>query len=277
MSEKNFDEVLNTDKQETLSEKQSSKNQSKSNNLFNKVACGVNNFGKNTLNGIKNTVSNAKNIAQNAIDKHNALKEIRKKFEQEATIFFMWENTDKNGTNNRLKTIYAIKFPQESYLLLLKSDSINIGTVLSADKGQSFIVTDLDDKTIINYPLNEQVPYYLDCYKVFYQFYQTKSPTVVQQIQNQSVTIHGNNSGDITLVAKQQDDLNTIESAIHSYKPNLFDKWKKNQAIELFGNFKNCIINKQKDQTLFDKFIKVLEVIAPSVVSIAKTLISSII
>ena len=70
-------------------------------------------------------------------------------------------------------------------------------------------------------------------------------------------------------------DLDKIESAINSYKPSLLGNGKKHkeEAKTLFVNFKSAVQNKSpKDKSLFDKFINVLKIVAPTVISIATAL-----
>lgn len=169
----------------------------------------------------------------------------------------------------------GIKSMQDSSLLVLKSVQLKAGTIIVSQEG-NFRITDVDSKHEIDFPLDDSSPYPIKCYKCRYEIYIPSSPSTINQTQNQSIIIQGDNSGDITQVAKQQSDLEEIENAINSFKPNILQKKKKQEALELYGNFKNCIINKKKDAGLFSKFLDVLKVVAPTVIAIAQSLISAL-
>ena len=169
----------------------------------------------------------------------------------------------------------GIKSMQDSSLLVLKSVQLKSGTIIVSQEG-NFRITDVDSMHEIDFPLDGSSPYPIKCYKCRYEIYIPSSPSTINQTQNQSIIVHGDNNGDITQVAKQQSDLEEIENAINSFKPNLLQKKKKQEALELYGNFKNCIINKKKDEGLFSKFLDVLKVVAPAAIALAQSLISAL-
>ena len=169
----------------------------------------------------------------------------------------------------------GIKVMQDSSLIVQKSVQLHAGIVIISSEG-NFRITDVDSKHEIDFPFEGSSKYPIKCYKCRYEVYMPSSPSTINQTNHQSIIVQGDNNGDITQVAKQQSDLDEIENAINSFKPNLLQKRRKQDALELYGNFKNCIINKKKDEGLFSKFLDVLKVVAPAAIALAQSLISAL-
>ena len=173
---------------------------------------------------------------------------------------------------NTGKTFQALKNMNNNTLLVPTKVKLELKSIIISN-GQTFEIIDSDFQEIpYSIESNSQT---IPCYLYKYRIKENQS-TAVHNTINQSLTIQGNNSGDINMIAQTEKSLSDIYSAIQSVKPTLLNKGKKNEALQLFGSFKNCIINKQPDNTLFDKFINILKVLMPSAATIAVSLIQTV-
>lgn len=259
------DEQNNLEQENTPTEPESKKD-----NIFkkslNKIGTGISKIAQGAYTG-----------AKNFIDEIQAHQGWNKHFELSASEFSVYPLNFENDKEyyKKIKYISAIKIAEKQCLLVRGADKISVNQVLMGKQNQVFKIVDFEDNPE-PYPSSE-VQYPIDCFKYFYKPYERQISQTIQNItNNQTVTVGDNNSGDITLVADFSSQLADIEKAIHNYQPSIFNKKKKDEAIKLYGNFKNCVMNKQKDQSLFDKFIKVLEVVAPVAISIVSTIIATI-
>lgn len=259
---------------EHLNNEQQSDNQQNSiKNEHGKVIQGLSKFGKFIGNGI----SKIESVAESAIDKYQTQQKWNAQFEKEAKQYTVFPLNFENDNEylKHTKLIKAIKLPNTQCLLVLSSIKLEVGQVLCGKQNQSFQIYDFEDTPTL-YP-SKTDNYPIKCTSYYYKPYVKPVAHFTQNITNtQNITVGDNNSGDISIVADFGNQLCEIENAINSYRPSIINKHKKDEAIKLYGNFKNCVINKQKDQTLFEKFIKILEIVAPTVVSIATTIISAI-
>ena len=213
----------------------------------------------------------------NKIDEVQAHNEWNKQFELQANKYTVLPlNFESNNEYYKhTKQIYAIKIAEKQCLFIRKFDKLNVNQVLFGKQNQAFQIVNFEDKPDPYPSADEQYP--IDCVKYYYKPYSKPvSQTINYITNNQSVTVGDNNCGDITLVADFSSQLEEIKRAINNYKPSLLNKKKKDEAIKLYGKFENCVVNKQKDQTLFDKFIEVLKVIAPPAISIVTAIITAI-
>lgn len=170
------------------------------------------------------------------------------------------------------KTFHALKNMNDNTLLVPTKVKLELKSIIISN-GQTFEIIDSDFQEI-PYSMegnSQTIPCYLYKYRI-----KENQPTAVHNTINQSLTIQGNNSGDINMVAQAEKSLLDIYTAIQNVNPTLFNKGKKNEALQLFGSFKNCIINKQPDKTLFDKFINILKALIPSAATIAVSLIQTV-
>lgn len=236
----------------------------KKNNLSEKFKHGFN----STKTWLKNTAKSASESVKYEIDKRQKISALNRIFESEATEYI----DSLSG-----QTIYGIRENIDSKKILIrKKDEIICNSVLNY-LGQSFRIIDATPKIMVPYTKegNDQV---LECYHVKFELIQNEKPIANTTNVTQILTIHGDNNGEANLTTVVKDQLEKLEETIRNYKPSLFGKGKnlQNQAIEMYGNFKNCIINKQKNQTLFDKFIKIVSSFLPTAVPLITALISSI-
>lgn len=121
----------------------------------------------------------------------------------------------------------------------------------------------------------------IPCYKAHYELVQKNEQPTNHIVNNTTISLGDNNSGSVTVnnspsisIINQQ--LSELHKYIEDFKPNFLDKHKKTEAQTLYITFKDCIINKKKDETLFNKFLKVLKVISSTAVKIAQLLIATL-
>ena len=111
------------------------------------------------------------------------------------------------------------------------------------------------------YPVKiEEIEHPVSCRKIKIKFTEHKKETSAQNVYNntQTISITGSNSGNISQTINIEQQLAQIESEIDTVK-GVFNISQKKQAQQMFERFKNCITNHQKDENLFNKFIKALK------------------
>ena len=221
-------------------EDKATKKDSANGSAFAKIASNVASFVSQTKNKIGSFIDKTEEHAKN-----------KKLFESESIKFTIVPGTPTYAKQSDFVNFSGLKSMQDGSLLVLSGVELRAGDVIVSQEG-NFRITDVDRKHEIDFPTDGSSPYPIKCYKCRYEVYI------------------------ITQVAKQQSDLEAIENAINSYKPNFLQKKKKQEALELYGNFKNCIINKTKDESLFSKFLGILKEVAPTVIAIAQSLISAL-
>lgn len=232
---------------------------------------GVTKVGK----GISKITKSAFTGAKNFIDEIQAQQEWNKQFKLNSSEYSVLPLNFENDNEfyKHTKYVYAIKLAEKQCLIIRASDKLSVNQVLLGKQNQALQIYDFEDKVEF-YP-SDDAPYPIKCLKYYYKPYSKPLSQTIQNItNNQNVTVGDNNSGDITLVADFSSQLAEIEKAINDYHPSILNKKKKDEAIKLYGNFKNCVINHKKDEKFFDKFIKVLNIVAPAAATIASTLIS---
>lgn len=228
-------------------------------------------IGSKISTGAKNVFSFIKRNTWDKVDiaikKAKNDKELNKFFESKAVSFFV------NDT-----VIYGIKRLNDNSLIFRCTDAalVGAGFEIAFDK-QILVITDIDKNDIFNFCYDDK-EYELPCFRAIYKI-KDKEPapqSVTYQVNN-TVSLGDNASfnGDIQQIAQINADLSKIGTAIENYKPPIFGNGKKQkeEAKTLFVSFKSAINNEiPKDKSLFDKFISILKVIAPTVVSIATAL-----
>lgn len=223
---------------------------------------------KSTLRRWGTKISNAgKSIASNVetrLEAHSIHVALNEKFEREATEFTIGRSQ---------KVIHAIKNMDEQRLYIRVKDAVIVGDILASSSAGAFDILESSAPTEYDYPLDSSSPYPIKVYQYRYETHRaTPTPTIHN---NQTVNITGNNTvGDIILT--QKTDLDGLKSAINNYKPSLFTKRKHEQVIEMYGKFETCVLNGKKDQTLFKKFLSLLQVILPTAATIAVEIINSL-
>lgn len=252
------------------------KNEPTENNETNTTASLLKKIGSK----IKTTAETATSKLRSKIDDLHEQSEVNKRnkdlFNKESIEFTAISGHPSVDDLKSAFRFRGIKVMQDSSLVVQNGVQLQAGIVIISSEG-NFRITDIDSKHEIDFPFDGSSKYPIKCYKCRYEVYIPSSPSTINQTQNQNIVVHGDNNGDITQVAKQQSDLDEIENAINSFKPNLLQKRRKQEALELYGNFKNCIINKKKDEGLFSKFLDVLKVVAPAAIALAQSLISSLV
>lgn len=265
------------EEKEVIEQEPISNEEINSTNKPNKFINGLSSIAKKTGKGIASGVKNVYSKVEVAVNKNNEHQRLNNLFEKEALRFVVATNEINNGNVKNAKTFYAIKNMSTCSLLIRQKDNfLTAGTILYSDEG-AFQIADIDSKTEIDFPNDSSSQFPIKCYKCIYKLYEKPAqPNIINN--SESVIVNGIVNGDInqSIVVK---NLDNIETAIKAAKPSLFNKItnkNKNEAIEMYGNFKDCIINQKKDETLFDKFIKILNIVAPAAVKLAITLINGI-
>lgn len=216
--------------------------------------------------GVGKKISDLAETITDKWDAHQEIVALNDSFEKESTHF--WDST-----NNVF--FYGIKNRNDHTILFRQKDEIIARMVLTAED-QNFEIVETDKKKVVEYTKdgNSQK---LDCFICEYRV--KDNTTIVAPVtinQNSNVTVQGDNYAEINSVnqaAAQQQLLDDIERQINAYKPKFLRGKEKEEAQTLFFNFKSSVNGeKPKDQSLFDKFIKVLSVVAPAAVTIATRL-----
>lgn len=208
-------------------------------------------------------------LAETLTDKWDAHQEsvvLNDLFEKEATHY--WEPANNNF-------YYGIKNLDDHTILFRQKDNILAKMILCADN-QDFEILETDKKNVIEYTKdgNSQK---IDCFLCEYRV-KENTPVVAPITINQhsNVTVNGDSYAEINSVNQapvQQQLLDELEHQINAYKPRFLKGKEKEEAQTLFLNFKSSVTGvKPKDQSLFDKFIKVLGVVAPTAITIATRL-----
>lgn len=268
MPEEEIKQINEESVEETITDEEG-KQKSKIGKFFSSV-------GSKAISAVKAGATFVKDKTVTAYDKHQEIQKNNKMFEDASIKFTISSEKIQSGDFSDIVQFYAIKSMQDHSLLVRIDTRLTVNTVIVSNEGQ-FRITDIDSKTEIDFPVDNSSQYPIKCYKCLYEAYKKEPASpVVNNTINQSNVIHGDNYGDVTQIATQQDDLDKIESEIQKYKPKLLHKGKKEEALILFGNFKNCVLEKKKDKSLFDKFLDVLKIVAPAVVSIATALIAAL-
>ena len=237
-------------------------------------------FLKKLGGGIKSTAKKLGKGIKAEFDKVHEWNEERKaiksstetfEFIGDGTKIQMFRNIDEHCVYFRIGDKNANRL-RSNTLLKNKGDN-SIIQILEVDRKhryeQEVNVGKEDGKSILKKIL---------CYKATYKNYEKQKVAVTKvfnQHQNVVVERGATLNGDV-VQNNYINELNQIEDAIKSYKPNMFNKRKKEEALQLFGTFRNCVINQQKNDSVFDKFIKVLGSILPAAATIATTIIAAL-
>lgn len=223
-------------------------------------------FIKNTAEAGWNKCVEFKDGISDSISKNNAFKEKTYEFEIK-------------GQDIRIR---AFRDDIENNFIFFKQGSrgenlIFSGTVLKNIEDASEIQILMVDRRKVEQreiTFNDKVET-IPCFKATFKHYEEKekSSTIQNFINSQTVTVEsGATTGDINQI-NNIEKLNQIEEGLKNFKPSMFQKKNKEDAIKMFGSFKECIVNQKRNETLFQKFIKVLGVITPILVPVVQSLI----
>ena len=205
------------------------------------------------------------------VEEHSKSKQLNDIFEQQATLFSF-----NDLTTSKLHFIRAIKQVDTKTMLIRKTDNLLCRTILRAD-GQEFVVTDIEHVTI---PFsNEAIPdTTIDCYLIHYIYgHEIVSASPSVHTTNYYQTI--NNTGAMGNVNQQiinlDNEFENLKNIIDHTKTTFKHKSKKNDIQIMIGQFQDCIHNKQKDETFFNKLKQAVNDFAPSALSIIDRIISA--
>lgn len=231
---------------------------------------------KNTATVAKDTLSVIKSGIESTKDYTNKKIEVVKKNIAINNLAYNYEILGQNATVK----IYRVNI-DDSYIYIKQADKneklVVSGSILKNLEDQSKVkVIMVERKKVEQLQLEingkfETVP----SYKISFKNYEEAKTTPYTQniTTTQTISIgEGATTGNINQI-NNIEKLNQIEDALNSFRPNILQRKQKEEAIKLFGSFKNCILKQQKDEKLFDKFIKVVDTILPSLVTVIFTLI----
>lgn len=236
--------------------------------------------------------STAINMREAAISKQEQTRvkhAIDDTFYNQCEIFSVIELYDSSILSAFLShEIKAIRNAEKDYFYVKKDEKIlekiKSGMTLCAKSDEAyFTVLEKDVFSSIDFFVSiEEETYSVECYRIKVKLQEKKThQPPIQVINNttnnqQSLTVNGNdNQVNQSINVEQQ--LAQIEGDINKCKGGLFGGGKKKEAKELFGNFRDCVINQKKDEPLFQKFLKILGELSLTVaVEATKVLIARI-
>lgn len=244
--------------------------------FISKVGVGAKIVGGAIGSGLKNVTDKV----QSFTDEQELKKKKRKAFENDCQTYLIVGKTNKSGASY---LIQAVRFREKNELFFMydEKDLTEINShvrLQNTSDGSEIEILEVEKGKTSYYPITiEDMNYEIAGIMASYRLYQATIPSV--HITNNSIqnnNINGDNA-QISQVITYTQELDTLQSEITNSKVNLFQKKKKEEALNLFGNFKNCVINQKKDESLFKKFLKVLGELGLTVaIKIAETLISKI-
>lgn len=207
------------------------------------------------------------------VEKRSNNKNLIKIFENQATCFNFIDIK-----SNKLHFLFAIKDATKKTMLVRNKDKLYCNITLKAD-GQEFIITDIDNATVPFF--DESIPNTkLDCFLIHYAYgYEVKKETPSQHTTNYYQTV--NNSGIMGDVNQQivciDSELKHLEDIINNTHTSLLlHKGKKQRIQVMIGQFKNCIQNKQEDETFFAKLKNAIKDFAPAALIVIEKIISAV-
>lgn len=222
----------------------------------------------NFIQGLKKikdaTVSTASKTVNKIKDEYNKLmtsvefkKEFDKVYDSKAHEFTI-ESTEKK--------FKGIKHSSQDFILILNEDLSKIKSLKSSDvlvrsKSQrKYVVLEIEDKEddiILLIVDGKEIK--CPASKIMVKDYiESISPTVVNTITNQSVHVSGTVHGNVQQISDVTVKLDKFEKELRNAKVSIFNKGKHEEIVKIYGDVKDSIINGKKDQTLFDKFCKLL-------------------
>lgn len=228
------------------------------------------NFFKSATNFV---ASKATNIKDKVISKYESIQlqqAINSMFYLKCETFIVVELLDSSILSVFLPyELKAIRNAEEGFFYIKADEKIleklKSGMTLTAKSDEAtFNILEKDMFSTISVSVSIGTETYeVECYRIKVKLQEKKSPQLPIQVINnttnnqQSLTVNGNdNQVNQSINVEQQ--LAQIEGDINKCKGGLFGGGKKKEAKELFGNFRDCVINQKKDEPLFQKFLKIL-------------------
>lgn len=208
--------------------------------------------------------SHFKQTFANIADKLTSIRNTQKMDEwwyTHSTSFFSFPDYKKH--------FYGLKDASTNTIIFRHKDDVQCNSILSGDS-QKYIILDRSFDSPFDYEIGALGT--IKCYKAYYDIYTEPKPIEHTQI-NTTIVSNCTVGGDININTQQiMSDLDKLETGIKNTKVGPLHKKDKEQAMFLCGQFKDCVISKKKDQSLFDSFVKVLGAIAPALVQLATSI-----
>lgn len=217
-------------------------------NFFKKIGSKISSFGVNIVTKVEEKIENKK--LNTAIDKA-----FYAKCETFIVIDLAIKNTfsscDFKAIRNAEPNVIYVK-TDEKLLDKLKS-----GVKISANSDHANFEVQ-ENYGDVEYPVSiDENTHHVTCRRIRLKFIEKESPSPTQTVFNQNITQSINVTGDgnqINQIANINDQLTEIENHINNCTPSFLQHGKKKDARILFGNFKECILSKKEDLSLFEKF-----------------------
>ena len=234
----------------------------------NKVGGFLRSVGK----GLINTGKKLREWSKEELEKIQDGMEFKKEFNRETHEFKVDGTTESfRGFKNPEEDIVYVRVQDEKITKFVKSDSI----LVRISDNLKLQVISVEIKNVINGSLmvnGESIPIALFAIhtKVFEK---EKVATVINNVtQNMSIsdsTIHGNLQQNSDVSNK----LNEFEQKLRLFKPSFFTKGSYTEAVKIYGEVKNSVINGQKDSPIVTKFIDLLGKLGGSLITIFTSII----
>lgn len=220
---------------------------------------------------IKNAGSQLAAFVKNEFDEMQEKSARKKHYEDNTETFF---RLDANDTLQEM--FHAIRDIDNKVLYIASVEknlaSIKSGVNVKCPDSSVIVVSQVSGE-----PSTQNIKGIdFECIKVTYKL-KEEIPHFEQTVYNKATTNIeiGSNYGDISVI-NYMSQLDALEAEIKNAKSGIFGNGKKKEAIQMFGNFKNCVLNRTKDKTLFDRFVDLLKSVAPAAVTIATNIIKNL-
>ncbi len=238
----------------------------------------VKNIGGKAWDGVKSTTNKVKSGIEDHLEARQERKEYLEAYNAQTYSFEIMGVKDNRG-NNRL--IKAFRNIDDNFLEIASEeqnkDYIKSNTVLKELNDESEIKIllvqsrEVDIKTIID---SQGQSHDIQIFKATYELKKEPNIQSVTNISNvnQNVTVGDHHKGDVVLTSNIEIELNNFFEEINKVSTRRFSRERKAQeeAIKIIGPVKDSIINGKEDKGLIDKFISLLGIFAPTLVSAFK-------
>lgn len=237
--------ISNSEKQD---ETKQTKN--KTSDMLRKTCGNIVTSSKKILNQGKKKIDEFTNI-------HKLKKEIIKQ-----TYEFLVEGTNKTfrGFKNSKEDVIFCSIEDEILTKYVKSNDILIRT----SDNLKLIVVSIETKELVNRTLmvNEN-EYSITLWRIYTKKYEKDKVTTIINNVTQTMTITDSTvQGNIQQINDLETRLNEFETQLRAFKPKFFQKNNYTEAIKIYGDVKNSIINGQKENISIVRFVDLIKKIS---------------
>jgi hypothetical protein len=234
----------------------------------NKVGGFIKSIGK----GLVNTGKKVGEWTKDELEKIQDEIEFKKEFNKE-THEFKVDGTSETlrGFKNPEENVVYVRVQDEKITKFVKSDSILVRT---SDNLRLHVIS-VETKNVVNGSLNvkgENVPIAL--FALHTKPYEKEKISTVVNNVTQTLSISGSTiQGNVQQISDLTNKLNEFERQLRSFKPSIFAKSTYTEAVKIYGEVKELIINEHKDSPVVFKFIDLLGKLGGPLLSIFTTII----